>query len=124
MRYTISKDFHFSAAHHLVGVPNDHPCRRPHGHNYVVRLVLAADEVDARGFVVDYNELAAFKRYIDAKLDHRDLNQVLPDLHGNTTAENIALHLYEWAAQRWPETWAVAVSETPKTWATYTERDA
>src|SRR5215468_9371730 len=34
--YTISKFFEFSAAHHLTGLPDDHPCSRVHGHNYVV----------------------------------------------------------------------------------------
>jgi 6-pyruvoyl-tetrahydropterin synthase len=40
MTYTISKEFAFSAAHHLNGLPPSHPCSRVHGHNYVVRVVL------------------------------------------------------------------------------------
>jgi len=38
--FTISKDFEFSAAHHLEGLDPEHPCSRVHGHNYVVRLEL------------------------------------------------------------------------------------
>lgn len=115
--YTISKEFAFSAAHHLDGLPDSHPCARPHGHNYVVRVTLQAGSLDDTGFVVDYNELRALGQYIDATFDHRDLNEVVDF---NPTAENLARHLYDWARERWAEVVAVSVSETPKTWATYT----
>lgn len=114
--YQISKEFHFSAAHRLDGLPSDHQCARQHGHNYIVNVVLMSAVLDERGFVVDYGDLAPLKEYIDGTLDHRDLNDVLGF---QTTAENIARHLFEWCLERWPETSAVSVSETPKTWATY-----
>lgn len=114
--YTISKQFNFSASHIIEGLPDEHPCSRLHGHNYVVELVLAADELNATGFVVDYNELVVFKNMIDETLDHRHLNDILP---GPTTAEYIAKYLYDHARQIWPELQSVSVSETPKTNATY-----
>jgi 6-pyruvoyltetrahydropterin/6-carboxytetrahydropterin synthase len=40
-------------------------------------------------------------------------------MDGPSTAENMARHFYDWCAERWPETCAVLVSETPKTWAEY-----
>ena len=115
--YTISKDFHFSASHQLLRMPEGHPCARLHGHNYVVRLELASAELDEYGFVVDYTALKPFKQYIDEYRDHLHLNEVL-DSDGHT-AELLARHLYEWASQRWSQVSAVAVSETPKTWARY-----
>lgn len=114
--YTISKQFNFSASHIIEGLPAEHPCSRLHGHNYVVELTLAAAELNATGFVVDYNELAAFKDMIDEILDHRHLNDVL---NGPTTAECIARFLYEHAQKIWPEVISVSVSETPKTNAIY-----
>ena len=114
--YTISKHFDFSASHIIEGLPDPHPCSRLHGHNYVVELVLAAEELNATGFVVDYNELIVFKKMIDETLDHRHLNDVLD---GPTTAESIAKYLYEHAKQIWKEVISVSVSETPKTNATY-----
>lgn len=114
--YTISKQFHFSASHQLEGLPDAHPCSRLHGHNYVVELTLAAKELNATGFVVDYNELTAFKKIIDEVLDHQHLNDVLI---GSTTAEAIAKYLYDQAKQLWPEVVSVGVSETPKTNAVY-----
>ena len=122
-RYTITKQFAFSAAHQLHGLPATHQCARLHGHNYVVEVVLSGSQLDQRGFVVDYGDLSPLKTYIDQDLDHRNLNEVLggvlPD--GQTTAENIARHLYDWCKYRWPQTVAVRVSETPKTWAEYRE---
>lgn len=114
--YSISKDFAFSAAHRLEGLPDDHPCARDHGHNYTVRVTLQAGTVDAVGFVVDYNELKALGQWIDATLDHRHLNEVVDF---NPTAENLARYIYDWCRDHWLEVAGVSVSETPKTWATY-----
>jgi 6-pyruvoyltetrahydropterin/6-carboxytetrahydropterin synthase len=114
--YRIRKEFHFSASHVLEGLPVGHPCGRLHGHNYVVTVELASEELDFVGFVVDYGELKEFKRYIDQEIDHRNLNTVLP---GQPSAENLARHFYNFCRDRWPETVAVSVSETPKTWAEY-----
>jgi 6-pyruvoyltetrahydropterin/6-carboxytetrahydropterin synthase len=114
--YTISKRFTFSASHIIDGLPEGHQCSRLHGHNYVVELVLAAEQLDAVGFVVDYGELKPLKQIIDSELDHRHLNDVLP---GATTAEAIARFLFDRARALWPQTVAVRVSETPATWAEY-----
>src|SRR5258708_23006882 len=75
--FTISKQFSFAASHVLSGLPDNHPCTRLHGHNYVVELVLTAEEVDQAGFVIDYRRLDAFKRFLDARLDHTHLNDLL-----------------------------------------------
>ena len=115
--YRIAKEFHFSASHQLKGLPDDHPCARLHGHNYVVVVELASERLDAHGFVRDYRALAPLKHHIDEHFDHRHLNDVLGD--DMVTAERLARHLYDWCAARWPETAAVRVSETPKTWAEY-----
>lgn len=114
--YTISKRFNFSASHIIDGLPEEHQCSRLHGHNYVVEVVLAAQQLDAVGFVVDYGELKPLKQIIDGELDHRHLNDVLP---GATTAEAIAKFLFDRARVFWPQTVAVRVSETPTTWAEY-----
>lgn len=115
--YRITKEFSFSASHQLHGLPDDHPCARLHGHNYIVVVELSATTLDAHGFVRDYRELDLLKRYIDNSFDHRHLNDVLPDQP--TTSEYLAAHFFIWCKQHWPEVSAVKVSETPKTWAEY-----
>lgn len=119
MNYTITKDFEFSASHQLTGLPDDHPCSRLHGHNYVVRIKLRAKRLDDRGFVMDYGDLSTVKEFIDEELDHRHIND---EFEFNPTAENLAQYIYDWCVDNnWPS-WpmhSVSVSETPKTWATY-----
>ena len=115
--YRITKEFSFSASHQLSRLPETHQCARLHGHNYIVMVELAAADLDENNFVRDYGELSALKRYIDDTLDHRHLNDVFG--HDSVTAEFLAKSLYDWCKARWPETSAVRVSETPKTWATY-----
>ncbi len=115
--YHISKEFHFSASHQLIGLPDDHQCARLHGHNYIVVVELSGQELNTHGFVRDYHELAPLKRYIDDELDHRHLNDILGD--DCVTAEQMCKHFFDWCHERWPETSAVRVSETPKTWAEY-----
>lgn len=126
--YRITKEFRFEAAHHLTKVPENHKCRRPHGHSYRVILELESEELDERGFVVDYADLDQLKRFIDENLDHRDLNEVLSgsdSLSGigeplETTAESLAYVLWRVAKQWWPgKISCVRVSETAKTWAEY-----
>lgn len=119
--FTIAKQFHFSASHqltHLMEKQPDHPCARLHGHNYAVEVILASWGLDDDGFVVDYGDLASFRDYIDSTLDHRHLNDVLGGSQ-QTTAENIALHLWSVARALGFPIVAVRVSETPKTWAEY-----
>ena len=114
--FKISKQFTFSASHVLDMLPATHQCARLHGHNYIVEVVLEAEELNEVGFVKDYLALSELKTYIDDELDHRHLNDVFDF---PTTAENIALYLYNWAHEKWPQVVAMRVSETPKTWAEY-----
>jgi len=115
--YTIAKQYHFSASHILKGLPDDHPCSRMHGHNYIVEVILEAPKLDKNGFVRDYRELNALKTYIDDSVDHRHLNDVLGD--DNISAEQLAKYFYDWCKSRWAEVTAVRVSETPRSWAEY-----
>jgi 6-pyruvoyltetrahydropterin/6-carboxytetrahydropterin synthase len=114
--YTISKEFHFSASHCLNGLPEEHPCSRVHGHNYIIMVELTAVKLNKTGFVVDYRDLQPIKDYIDNKLDHRHLNDVF---YLNPTAENIAKILFAVFKVWFPQLSAVEVRETEKTKAIY-----
>lgn len=114
--YKISKQFAFSASHILEELPEDHPCSRLHGHNYIVTVYLKAESLNEVGFVKDYRELKVVKEYIDNNLDHRHLNDVFSV---NPTAENMARELYTIFVKEIPQIYAVEVSETPKTSAIY-----
>jgi len=131
MPFTITKTFTFSAAHHLPEVSPGHPCGRPHGHNYKVWLVLEAPDRDVfylpQRWVQDYGDLQVFDRFLQTRLDHQDLNEVLTfeetSLYGFTpTAEMLAYYLYTVADRLLGlprRLVAVRVSETDKTTAEY-----
>lgn len=115
--YFIRKEFHFSASHQLLHLPQDHPCARLHGHNYVIIVELSSDTLNSDSFVNDYRNLAPIKDYIDNNLDHQHLNDVLGGIR--TTSECIAKFLYDKFKPQFPELAAILISETPKTWAEY-----
>jgi 6-pyruvoyltetrahydropterin/6-carboxytetrahydropterin synthase len=114
--YRISKKISFSASHILNLLGKDHPCARMHGHNYEITIHLQSETLDSYGFVKDYKALKFVKQYIDATLDHRHLNDVIP---GHPTSENIACFIYERFKPEIPELYAVEVSETPQTSCIY-----
>ncbi|MDD2260688.1 MAG: 6-carboxytetrahydropterin synthase [Clostridia bacterium] len=111
---TISKEFHFSAAHRLEGLQEGHPCGRMHGHNYIIRVFLIG-EVNKVGFIQDYNDLAPIKEYVDNILDHKLLNDVFPTI--NPTVENMTPVIFNFIKQvlGFEKLHAIEMSETPKT---------
>lgn len=121
MSVRIGKQFTFSAAHQLSGLPEGHKCRRLHGHTYTVEVVLTAAELTGPGFVADYADLHPVKDYLAATLDHQYLNAVLAV---EPTSENLARLLFDWCSANLTlpsaaSVDAVRVSETPATWAEY-----
>lgn len=115
--FTIAKTFQFDAAHQLAHLPKDHPCSRLHGHTYHVTLIIEGDR-DARGFAagVDYGDLRHFKGWLTEHVDHRNLND---DMDSPTTAENMAMFVFNRWRDLIPGLVAVRISETPSTWAEY-----
>lgn len=113
---TIKKEYHFSSAHQLKGLPDSHPCSRLHGHNYVLTVHLTGDVNDV-GFVQDYRDLDPIKTYVDDNLDHKNLNDVFPQI--NTTVENMCVLLYNRFKPFFPLLSAIELSETPKTSCIY-----
>ncbi len=90
--YTIFKDFNFSAAHSIRGHRGG--CERLHGHNYRVRVHLAAAELDALGMVMDFADLKALTEEVVAPFDHRVINEIPPFDERNTTAELLSEHVF------------------------------
>jgi 6-pyruvoyltetrahydropterin/6-carboxytetrahydropterin synthase len=115
--YSISKEFHFSSSHILVGLKAGHPCERLHGHNYVVSFHFKSEQLNEVGFVIDYRDLEPIKKYLDDVFDHHHLNEVMLGI--SPTAENIAKFLYDIFQLQFPLLFKVEVSETPKTIAFY-----
>jgi len=110
MDYELVKTFGFNAAHFLPGVPEDHKCRRMHGHNYRIDVHVGGEPDPQTGLVVDYGDI---KRVVDPiidELDHRTLNEI-PGLE-NSTSERLGAYLLERIQPQLPGIRAVAVWES------------
>jgi 6-pyruvoyltetrahydropterin/6-carboxytetrahydropterin synthase len=113
-RMRLDVEFYFAAAHRLPRY--DGPCFRQHGHNYKFFVGLEG-EVDPRsGMIIDFGLVkAAVQEEVLARVDHRDLNDVLE----NPTAENISRWIWEALEKRLPGLCEVRLYEIPDSCVTY-----
>ena len=81
--YYIKKTMEVSASHSL-SLSYESKCTNLHGHNWVITVYCKSEKLNADGMVCDFTHI---KELLKEKLDHRNLNEVLPF---NPTAENIA----------------------------------
>jgi 6-pyruvoyltetrahydropterin/6-carboxytetrahydropterin synthase len=106
----VFREFRFESAHWLPKVPEQHKCRRLHGHSFRVDVHVRGP-IDAElGWVVDFGDIdAAFAPIHDA-IDHRCLNEV-PGLE-NPTSEHLAEWIWQRLAPHLPGLARVVVRET------------
>ena len=58
----LRKTFQFEAAHYLPHLPENHKCRRLHGHSFQAEIVVEGECDPKLGWVIDYADIsAAFK---------------------------------------------------------------
>ncbi len=74
--HTVFKDFQFAAAHAIRG--HTRGCENLHGHNYRVRVHVAADQLDELGMVLDFADLKAVVQEVLGPFDHRVINDIPP----------------------------------------------
>lgn len=86
--FEICRERVFSASHQLRGYKGK--CERLHGHNWRVRVHVAAKALDPAGMVMDFHELDRVMIAAIEPLEHQHLNDVAPFDEINPSAENIA----------------------------------
>jgi 6-pyruvoyltetrahydropterin/6-carboxytetrahydropterin synthase len=92
MTFEISTTRSFSAAHALRLY--DGSLEPVHGHNWRVKVTVAAPKLDAIGVVMDFHELERLVDQLVVPLHNRHLNELDPFLRElNPSAENVALHV-------------------------------
>ena len=99
--HTVFKDYTFAAAHSIRG--HRGKCRFLHGHNYRVRVHIAATELDEIGMVIDFADLKTILEEILGPFDHHVINEIPPFDEINTTAELLSSWVFEEVARRLPE---------------------
>ena len=97
--YTVFKDFTFAAAHAIRGHTGG--CQNLHGHNYRVRVQVAATRLDALGMVIDFADLKRVVGEVLGPFDHRLINDIPPFDQRNTTAELLAEYVFREVAGAW-----------------------
>jgi 6-pyruvoyltetrahydropterin/6-carboxytetrahydropterin synthase len=110
----IATSYDFCSAHWLPMVPDAHKCKRLHGHNYKL-WVIVYGETGASGMILDFFAIDAVVSPLVKLVDHFCLNDI--DGLENPTAEIIAA----WFAKQIAATLKLPVTcrlfETPECWA-------
>jgi 6-pyruvoyltetrahydropterin/6-carboxytetrahydropterin synthase len=91
MPFQITTTRHFSAAHQLRLY--DGTLEPLHGHNWRVKVTVAAPRLDPIGVVMDFHELERLVDAVLSPLHNRHLNEVSPFDALNPSAENVAFHV-------------------------------
>ena len=106
MEVTVSRKAHFNAAHRLYRKDwSDEKnnsvfgkCSNPHfhGHNYELIVHVTGNIDPETGYVMDMKNLKnLIKLEVEDKLDHKNLNQEVPEFYNKIpTAENIVVFIF------------------------------
>lgn len=113
MTYEISVKAGFSASHQLRLY--DGSLEPLHGHNWTVMVTVASAGLDSIGVVMDFHLLERRLGEVIGGFHNRHLNEVIPFVRTNPSAENVADYIaksLELPERVWIET--VEVWETPE----------
>ena len=137
--YVLTSEYDFASAHYLKGHAGK--CRNAHGHNYLVRLEVGADELQTEGssrsMVIDFYDIKQEFRALLDSLDHsmhlenEKYTEVTHDyvdvtigdiviekshivwLPFRPTAENYAKYIYDYLTGKGYPVYAITCYETP-----------
>ena len=113
----LSHKFSFDSAHSLPNVPEDHKCRRLHGHTFHVEVQVSGPVGETSGWVMDYGQMKEVVRPVIAQLDHRHLNEI--EGLENPTSEHISIWIWNRIAGGLAGLTSVCVQETCNTGCIY-----
>ncbi|MGH8120771.1 MAG: 6-carboxytetrahydropterin synthase QueD [Gammaproteobacteria bacterium] len=104
------KVFRIEAAHRLPNLPEDHKCRRLHGHSFRIEIHITGAIEPVTGWVMDYADISRIAGPVLEQLDHYYLNEI-PGLE-NPTSENLAVWIWRKLKPLLPQLSSIVVGET------------
>lgn len=93
MKFELSQEFYFDAAHTLEREIEVESSRRIHGHTYHAKLTITGQPDPITGMILDIGLLKTLVSKIKDSLDHRFLDEVI-ELKP-ATLENICLYIWQ-----------------------------
>jgi 6-pyruvoyltetrahydropterin/6-carboxytetrahydropterin synthase len=111
MKARLTKEFRFEAAHTLPSLPEDHKCRRMHGHSFKVEISIEGTVDEEIGWVYDHKLITNAMAPLLEELDHGYLN----DIEGleSPTIERMAGWFWKKLAPQLPGLAEIVIFETP-----------
>ena len=106
----IFKKFSIEAAHRLPNLPEQHKCRRLHGHSFGVEIHVAGPLTTKEGWIMDFADVTRAFQPLYEQLDHHYLNDI-PGLE-NPTSEILAMWIWARLKPSLPLLSKVVVRET------------
>jgi len=106
----IFKIFTIEAAHHLPNVPENHKCRRLHGHSFRIEIRVAGPVQPQTGWIMDFADITRAFQPLYEQLDHHYLNEVAG--LENPTSEHLARWIWSRLKPALPPLSEVVVRET------------
>ena len=114
----IFKKFTIEAAHRLPNLPEQHKCRRLHGHSFGIEIHVSGPLTPNEGWIMDFADLTRAFQPIYDQLDHHYLNDI-PGLE-NPTSEILAQWIWKRLKPALPLLSKVVVRETCTAGCIYT----
>ncbi len=106
----IFKIFTVEAAHHLPNVPENHKCRRLHGHSFRIEIRVTGPVQEQAGWVMDFADITRAFQPVYEQLDHYYLNEI--EGLENPTSERLARWIWRKLKPALPRLSEVVVRET------------
>jgi len=106
----VFKEFQIEAAHLLPNLPEQHKCRRLHGHSFRILVKIEGEIEPVQGWVMDFADISKAFQPIFNELDHHYLNEIAG--LENPTSENLARWIWRKLKPDLPSLFSVQIKET------------
>lgn len=113
----VYKTFAVEAARSLPHLPDDHPCKRIHGHSFKITITVNGQINEDTGFVMDFSEIDSVFSPIHEMIDHAYLNEI-KGLE-NPSSENLCQWIWSKLSSSLPGLKKIEIKETESTGCIY-----